>query len=142
VAKARAALERAQARATEAERKAAAKKGPGPVRNITGPDSRLMPIRGGGFLQGCNAQNVVSEDKLIIATELTHDTTGTEWFEPMLRHAEDAAALITAHQPAAGGSASTCGCPIRQFLADARVLLRAQPNHHRPRPSHRHRQAA
>ncbi len=124
VAKARAALARAGARAAEAERKAAAKKGPGPVRNITDPDSRLMPVRGGGFLQGYNAQNGTSEDKLIIATELTCDTTDTEWFEPMLRRAEDAAALITAHRPPPppGGPATTAS-PASQdiglFLADA-----------------------
>ncbi len=97
---ARIALEKAGARAAAAERKASQKKkGPGPVRNITDPDSRLMPVRGGGFIQGYNAQNMTSEDGLIIATELTCDTTGTGWFTPMLRQAEDAAALITAHQP-------------------------------------------
>jgi transposase len=124
VAKARAALAQAEARAAEQDRKAAAKKGPGPVRNITDPDSRLMPVRGGGFLQGYNAQNVTSEDKLIIATELTRDPTGTEWFEPMLRQAQDAAALITAHRPPPppGGQATTAS-PASQdidlFLADA-----------------------
>jgi len=61
------------------------------VRNLTDPDSRLMPVRGGGFNQGYNAQNGISEDGLIIATQLTQDTTGTIWFEPMLRQAEDAA---------------------------------------------------
>lgn len=121
VAKARAALARAEAKAAEAERKAAAAKGPGPVRNITDPDSRLMPVRGGGFLQGYNPQNVVSEDTLIIATELTCDTTDTEWFEPMLRHAEDAAALITAHRPPPppGTPASSGGDGIGLLLADA-----------------------
>jgi transposase len=124
VAKARAALARAEARALEQERKAAAQKGPGPVRNITDPQSRLMPVPGGGFLQGYNAQNVTSEDKLIIATELTQDTTDTEWFEPMLRQAQDAAALITAHRPPPppGGQATTAS-PASQdidlFLADA-----------------------
>lgn len=58
-----------------------------------------MPVRGVGFIQGCNAQNVISEDKLVIATELTQDTTGTQWFEPMLAAALDAATLITAHRP-------------------------------------------
>jgi transposase len=98
VKKARAALEKAEARAGAAERKAAASKERGPVRNITDPDSRLMPARN-GFIQGYNTQNMTSEDKLIIATELTCDTTDTGWFEPMLRQAEDAAALIGAHQP-------------------------------------------
>src|SRR5262249_9392917 len=54
-------LDRARARAGEAERKAAEHKerhrGPGdPVRNITDPDSRRMPVRGGGFIQGYNTQ--------------------------------------------------------------------------------------
>jgi len=40
------------------------------VRNITDPDSRLMPVRGGGFIQGYNAQNVTSSDGLVIATSL------------------------------------------------------------------------
>jgi transposase len=104
---AREALQKAEAKAAQAERKASQKKDPGPVRNITDPDSRLMPVRGGGFVQGYNAQNVASEDGLIIATELTCDTNDTEWFTPMLRQAEDAAALITAHQPAPASTAST-----------------------------------
>ena len=134
VAQAQAQLERAQARAAEAGRKAAEKqanrKGPGPVRNITDPGSRLMPVRGGGFLQGCNPQNVTSEDELIIATELTCDTTDTAWFEPMLRQAEEAAAFITARhppapQPAPGdndrGGAVTASL-IGLFLSDAGYL--------------------
>jgi transposase len=101
VARARAALAKAGARAAGGERAAAGKDKdrPAAVRNITDPDSRLMPVRGGGFGQGYNAQNVTSEDKLIIATELTDDTTDTGWFEPMLAQAEDAAALIAAHRP-------------------------------------------
>jgi transposase len=118
-------LERAQARAAEQERKAAAKKGPGPARNITDRDSRLMPVRGGGFLQGYNAQNVTSADGLIIATQLTQDTTDTAWFGPMLTAALDAAALITARQPpqagspAGPGSTGARGSSITMFLADA-----------------------
>ena len=109
VRRARAALARAEARAADAARKAAAQKGPGPVRNITDPDSRLMPVRGGGFIQGYNAQNVTSADRLIIATELTDDTTDTGWFEPMLAAALDAATLITAHQPPQASSTAAPG---------------------------------
>jgi transposase len=122
VRQAAAALERAQAKAAARQRKKDAEKGPGPVRNITDPDSRLMPTRG-GFIQGCNPQNVTSEDLLIIATELTASTTDTEWFEPMLRKAEAAAALIAAHrpapQPASGDQPATA---IELFLADAGYL--------------------
>jgi transposase len=61
VARARQALERAEAKAAARERKAAGTgSGPGPVRNVTDPDSRLMPTRR-GFIQGYNAQNVTSE---------------------------------------------------------------------------------
>ncbi len=100
---ARARLDRAIA--AQAERAAAAGARTGeqePVRrNITDPDSRLMPVRGGGFIQGYNAQNVFSEDGLVIATELTDEPVDTPWFEPMMNAAEAAAALITAHRPAA-----------------------------------------
>jgi transposase len=123
VRRAAAALERAQAKAAARLRKKNARKGPGPVRNITDPSSRLMPTRG-GFIQGYNPQNVASEDLLIIATELTASTTDTEWFEPMLRKAQDAAALIAAHRPApkpAPGNAQPA-TKINLILADAGYL--------------------
>jgi hypothetical protein len=72
------------------------------VRNITDPDSRLMPVRGGGFTQGYNTQNMTSEDELIIATELTDDPVDCRWSEPMPGRAEQAAALIEAHRPDTG----------------------------------------
>jgi transposase len=113
VRQAQAKVEAAKARAAEAERKAAEReanrKGPGPVRNITDPDSRLMPVRGGGFIQGYNAQNVPSEDGLIIATELTDDPVDCQWFEPMTEKAEQAAALIQAHRPAASAGPVPAG---------------------------------
>ncbi len=136
VRQAQAKLEKARDRAAEAGARAAEKennrKGPGPVRNITDPDARLMPVRGGGFIEGYNTQNVTSEDKLIIATELTGDTTDTAWFEPMLRAAEDAARLITAHRPAPAAQDLQAAAPapgpgpgaslIELFLSDAGYL--------------------
>jgi transposase len=125
VRQAREALAKASARAAEAERKASQEKKPEPVRNITDPDSRLMPTRN-GFIQGYNPQNVTSEDKLIIAEKLTQDTTDGGWFEPMLAAALDAAALITAHQPPPAsarqdddGSSGEQGIGIGLVLADA-----------------------
>jgi len=117
----------AEARAAERDREAAGKKarGPGPVANLTDPDSRLMPTRN-GFIQGYNAQNVASEDGLIIATELTAGTTGMAWFEPMTGKAGDAARLIASHQPAPAGASADGGedegkggSPIGLVLADA-----------------------
>jgi transposase len=101
VRRAAAKVERARARAAQARARAAGKAGPGPVRNVTDPDSRLMPTRN-GFIQGYNAQNVTSEDGLVIATELTDDTTDMAWWEPMMEQAAAAAALIAAHRPGGG----------------------------------------
>jgi transposase len=127
---AREALAKAEARAAEAQRKASQEKKPERVRNITDPDSRLMPTRN-GFIQGYNPQNMTSEDKLIIAEELTQDTTDGGWFETMLAAAQDAATLITAHQPApapaalpspaaqASPSPAGQGSAIKLLLADA-----------------------
>ena len=110
VARARAALAKAQA----AESKPAAAAGRGPQRNITDPHSRLQPVRGGGFIQGYNPQNVTSADGLIIATELTADQSDARWFEPMLARAQHAAALIASARPG--------GQQIGLILADAGYL--------------------
>jgi transposase len=88
-----------RAAARQAARAAAEKEHPGPSRNITDPESRLVPVRGGGFIQGWNIQNVVSEDGLIIATEVTTSPADTTWFAPMLGKAEAAAALIASRRP-------------------------------------------
>lgn len=118
-------VKRAQARlekalAAQAARAAREKEkreaGQEPRRNVTDPDSRLMPVRGGGFTQAYNAQNVTSEDGLVIATELTQDTTDTPWYEPMISDAADAAAMMAA----AGGP----GGEIGLVLADAGYLSR------------------
>jgi transposase len=87
-------------------------------RNVTDPDSRLMPVRGGGFIQGYNAQNVASEDGLIIATRLTNSTTDTPWYQPMTGEAAAAAAAMAA---AAAGGGGTIGL----VLADAGYLSAA-----------------
>jgi transposase len=127
VAEAEAKLAATRERAAEAQRKAAEKaaaaKGPGPVRNITDPDSRLMPVRGGGFIQGYNTQNMTSEDGLIIATGLTGEQADCPSFEPMLAKGQEAAALIEAHRPSpapgADGGGQDHDDGIGQVLADA-----------------------
>jgi transposase len=107
-------LERAQA--AQAARQAAAAAGQQPKRNVTDPASRLMPVRGGGFTQGYNAQNVTSADGLVIATRLTQDTTDTPWYEPMISEAAAAAAAMAAAR--GDGGDGTIGLA----LADAGYL--------------------
>lgn len=120
VRQAQAKLDRALARAAarQAAREAKQDKHPGPSRNITDPDSRLLPVRGGGFIQGWNIQNVTSEDGLIIATQVTTSPADTTWFQPMLSKAEAAAALITARRPPGFHGPGTIGL----ILADSGYL--------------------
>jgi transposase len=136
VRQAQAKLAAARVRETQAAAKAAARDARDAVivRNITDPDSRLMATRNGK--QQCyNPQQVTSGDLLVIATELTDDPTDMAWFEPMMAQAEDAAALILAHQPPAPaapapGSGDSGDAPpeppsgIGQALADAGYLSR------------------
>jgi transposase len=126
-------LAAARVREAEAARAAAARDARDAVivRNITDPGSRLMATRNGK--QQCyNPQQVVSEDLLVIATELTDDPTDMAWFEPMMAQAQDAAALILAHQPpapaapapASGDAPQAPGSGIGLALADAGYLSR------------------
>jgi transposase len=110
VRQAREKLDRARQRAAqrEARRARAAQQEPVIVRNITDPGSRLMHTRN-GTQQSYNAQNVTSEDGLIIATELTDDPTDMAWFEPMMTAAEANAKLIRRHQPPAAQASADGG---------------------------------
>ena len=124
-AKLEAARQREAAAAARAAQKEKDRRGPGPVRNITDPGSRLMHVRGGGFIQGYNAQNVASQDGLIIATQLTADPVDTRWLEPMLGAAQTAAALITSSRTSgsdADGDGGGDGGQIGLLLADAGYL--------------------
>jgi transposase len=119
VRRAQASLAKALARAAAAQRKDAGRKDQ-PARNITDRDSRLMPVRGGGFVQGYNAQNVTSSDKLIIATELTSDPNDAPWYEPMIAAAAAAAAAIIANQPSApAGEGDNAPASARENGGDA-----------------------
>jgi transposase len=117
-----AALERARARDAARAQPAAGdgkkKKREPSQRNVTDPDSRLMPVRGGGFLQGYNPQNVASEDGLVIATRLTGTPGDVQWYEPMIAEAQAAAAMMAA----AGGPGTG---EIGLALADAGYLSEA-----------------
>jgi hypothetical protein len=101
---AQAKLAQAQQRAAGAGRKAAQKaaagQGAGQVRNLTDPGSRLMPVRGGGFIQGFNAQAEHSADGLCLATMVTADTTDFASFAPMMAKAQATSGLL--RSPARG----------------------------------------
>jgi transposase len=63
-----------------------------PKRNITDPQSRMMPLRGGGWLQGYSCQAVTSSDGLIIATSVGNNPSDAPAFTEMMDKAVAAAA--------------------------------------------------
>jgi transposase len=95
----RAAVAKAQARV--AERVARAEKTFAPRRNITDLDSRLMPVRGGSFIQGYNCQAIYSADGLTLGVMTTQATNDVDCFAPMLSKAVHAGRLFRRPAPTA-----------------------------------------
>jgi transposase len=65
-------------------------------RNLTDPDSRLMPTRN-GWLQGYNVQASVTEDHLIVAVSVGNNPSDTAQAVPMMQATQQAADAIAAH---------------------------------------------
>ncbi|PBC48514.1 transposase [Rhodococcus sp. ACS1] len=63
-------------------------------RNTTDPDSRLQPLRGGGWLQGYNCQAFTSVDGVILATGVGTGPADYDYFPEMVDKAGKAAQLI------------------------------------------------
>jgi transposase len=84
-------------------------------RNLTDPDSRLMPTRGGGFIQGYNAQLAVTNDHLILHAHACQTPNDVEQAQPMIRAAQH----IAEHAGAHTGRDDTT---IQQILLDAGYL--------------------
>lgn len=56
--------------------------------NVTDPDSRIMKTRS-GYVQGYNAQVVVTEDQIIVAAEVTQEENDVHQLHPMLTKAKE-----------------------------------------------------
>jgi len=55
--------------------------------NVTDPESRIMKTRQ-GYVQGYNAQAVVTEDQVIVAAEVTQEANDVKQLHPMLEQTE------------------------------------------------------
>jgi transposase len=98
-----------------------------PKRNITDPESRLMQLRGGGWLQGYNCQAVTSADGVIIATGVGNNPNDTTTFTDMVDKAVTAARLVdAARRPA------TTPTGIGMLLADNGYLSESNLAHPGP----------
>jgi transposase len=86
--------------------------------NLTDPQSRIQPLRGGGWLQGYNCQAVTTADGLIVATGVGTSPVDNLYYRAMIDTTMQAAELIITHRPAPTGEAATAES-IEMVLADA-----------------------
>jgi len=61
---------------------------PGAKVNLTDPESRIMKTHN-GYVQGYNAQLVVTEDQIIVAAEVTQDQNDVRQLHPLLNRARE-----------------------------------------------------
>ena len=101
VRQARATLEKA--RAAEAARAQAEAQPAERMANITDPQSRIQPLRGGGWLQGYNCQALTAADGLILAKDVGTSPVDNQYYLDMVDKAVAAAELITRHRPDSTG---------------------------------------
>jgi transposase len=67
-----------------------------PRRNVTDPDSRLLPVRGGGFIQGCNCQDAAADDRLMLGGYACQDTGDALQAQRLAAVAGKGAAVVAA----------------------------------------------
>jgi len=109
--------------AAEAEAAAAGKPDAArtPRRNVTDPDSRLLPVRGGGFIQGYNCQDAAADDRLMLGGYACQDTGDALQAQRLAAVAEKGAAVVAAgHAGHAAGPAALRACHDRLCTLPAR----------------------
>ena len=92
--------------AAQASGESETNKEPQPVRNLTDPDSRLMPVRGGGFIQGYNCQDAAADDRLMLGGYACQDTGDVRQAQRLDQVAARGAAVVAA------GHAAHAGDPV------------------------------
>ena len=107
---------------------------PRPVRNVTDPDSALMPVRGGGLKQGYNCQDAAADDRLMLggfASSCAADTVHAARLEPVA--VKGAQVVAAAH---ADPGHDVAACHARMCTAEDPGRSRAR-RHRLPRPDDR-----
>jgi hypothetical protein len=57
---------------------------PGRMADITDPQSRVQPLRGGGWVQGCNCQAVFAAGGLILANDVGINLVDNQYCRDMV----------------------------------------------------------
>ena len=104
----------------------AGKAAPQPVRNVTDPDSRLVPVRGGGLKQGYNCQDAAADDRLMLGGYACQDTGDVQQATRLEAVALKGAAVVAAaHAAHAGDPQQLAACHDRMCTSPAR----GEPGH-------------
>lgn len=118
VARQRDRLARAEAKAAAAARQQQEQAGDGqpdgkkskpkPVRNVTDPDSALMPVRGGGLKQGYNCQDAAADDRLMLGGFASSNAADTVHAARLEQVAVNGAQVVAAAHADPGHDAAAC----------------------------------
>jgi hypothetical protein len=92
------------------------------IANVTDPQSRMQPVRGGGWVQGYNCQALTAADGLILATGVGTSTVDNQYYLDMVEKAVTAAELIT--RTRSTGPSKQTAESIGIVLADAGYCTR------------------
>jgi transposase len=69
-----------------------------PRANVTDPDSSIM-VDSHGYLQGYNAQAMVTEDQIIVAADVTQEASDNHQLAPMVASAQENVAVAGVREP-------------------------------------------
>ena len=97
-----------------------------PQRNVTDPDSRLLPVRGGGFTQGYNCQDAAADDRLMLGGYACQDTGDAKQAQRLAAVAAKGAAVVAA------GHAAHAGDPATAERCHARLCALPEKDKHGP----------
>ena len=84
--------------------------------NVTDPDSRIMKTQA-GYVQGYNAQAVVTEDQIIVAAEVTQEENDIKQLHPMLERAQANLKALASPQAVGTALADAGYCSEANLLA-------------------------
>ena len=108
---------------------------PDTVANVTDPDSEMMKTRR-GFIQGYNAQAVVTENQIILAADVTTQANDINQLDPMLNQAQAMVETVVGEDATLGVALADAGYCSEANLAtetEDRELLIATKKDHKQR---------
>ena len=105
---------------------------PDTVANVTDPDSEMMKTRR-GFIQGYNAQAVVTKNQIILAADVTTQANDINQLEPMLNQAQAVIETIMGEDATLGVALADAGYCSEANLAteteDRELLIATKKDH-------------